>query len=155
MKRKYLIFQDTIRAYKALTAPRTKAATEPEKAAEPGEPIKAPAPMLPAVIPAPKATKKARRKGSYYIKTVGGVVLVDGWIFTINDLEIGAKKEGKIWTITDLKSGMACGSAWRLDEVPSKVAAVADKLKELHADKSEKMLSLFREIEKAYLEAAG
>lgn len=116
IKRKLMIDNSTIKAYKALIA----------------------AGITP---PAALSPSNSKRKGSYYICTNDGIKQLNGWIMTVDGLDIGCSKMGDYspYNITDLKSGALIGTARTLGAVPEAVQMVSRLVKSRYKDKRIKL----------------
>lgn len=121
IKRKLMIDADTIRAYKALI----------DEGIAP-----------PAIAPkSPSRPHMTKRKGSYYICTNEGIKQLNGWIMTVDGLDVGCNKPGDYapYNITDLKSGALIGTARTLGAVPEAVQMVSKLVRSCYKDKHVKL----------------
>lgn len=127
LKRKLMIDNTTIKAYKELVkAGIMPPEIVPEVVSEP-EPIRRPE----------SRRRPSRRRGNYYIYTNTGVISKTGYIMELDGLIIGVCKVGTrhaSWDITDILTGCLIGSAAKLEAVPHVVEVLRPLLEEKRKD---------------------
>lgn len=145
LKRKLIIDQKTVKAYKELIAAGiTPPETVPEIVPDP-EPIRQ-----------PKSRRKpSKTRGDYFIYGTWGVKSISGYIMDIDGLKVGTHKVGErkgYWDITDIRTGVLIGNAPRLDAVPDIVETLRKILEERR--NSDFMRKAEKTITSAYNKAA-